>query len=59
MLTETFAARAALRRVVAFVHPDNAASARLLERAGFARTAARAADGWDGFALMRETPPRA
>ena len=59
MLTETFAARPDLRRVVAFVHPENAASARLLHRAGFAPAARRAADGWDGFALLRETPPRA
>ena len=59
MLAETFAACPELRRVVAFVHPDNAASARLLHRAGFAPSARRAADGWDGFALLRETPPRA
>ena len=53
MLDAGFAARPGLRRIVAFVHPDNGSSARLLGRAGFARIADRATDGWHGFALAR------
>lgn len=45
--------RPGLRRVVAFVDPENAASARVLERAGFARAGTRDADGWHVFLLPR------
>jgi RimJ/RimL family protein N-acetyltransferase len=51
--TAALADRPGLRRVVGFVHPDNAASARVLTRAGFAATGHRA-DGWQVFALSRE-----
>ncbi len=43
-----------LRRVVAFVHPDNAASTWVLTRAGFSATGSRPTDGWQVFALSRE-----
>jgi len=52
-VADAFALRAGLRRVVAFVHPDNAASMRVLERAGFARGGARDSDGWQVFATIR------
>ncbi|MFN3646537.1 MAG: GNAT family N-acetyltransferase [Gemmobacter sp.] len=42
-----------LRRIVAYTHPDNAPSARLLARAGFAPTGTRAADGWNAHMLSR------
>ncbi|TNF60359.1 MAG: N-acetyltransferase [Burkholderiales bacterium] len=45
--------RAGLARVVAYVHPQNTASTRVLARAGFVPAAARASDGWLGFALNR------
>lgn len=49
-----WADRPGLRRVVGFVHPDNAASARVLTGAGFAQEGCRAGDGWQVFALSRE-----
>lgn len=49
MVRDALRSRAGLRRIVAYVHPDNAASARVLERAGFRSAAARASDGWHGF----------
>ncbi len=43
--------RPGLKRVLAYVHPDNAASVRVLARAGFVSAEARASDGWLGFAF--------
>jgi len=45
--------RAGLARVLAYVHPDNGASTRVLARAGFLPVAARACDGWLGFVYTR------
>lgn len=47
--------RAGLQRVVAYVHPQNTASTRVLARAGFVPAAARVSDGWLGFAFTRAT----
>lgn len=53
MVAHAFKSRPGLRRVVAFVHPDNLASVRVLQRAGFAPSTARPSDGWLGFARTR------
>jgi RimJ/RimL family protein N-acetyltransferase len=53
MVANAFGSRPGLRRVVAFVHPENFASTRVLRRAGFAPSAARSSDGWLGFACTR------
>jgi len=45
--------RTGLARVVAYVHPENTASTRVLARAGFVPAAARASDGWLGFVFIR------
>lgn len=52
MVTEASKTRPGLRRVVAYVHPENNASIRVLERAGFRPSAARSSDGWLGFAFV-------
>lgn len=52
-LAQVWGARPGLRRVLAFVHPDNAASARLLGRAGFRAAGRRDSDGWPAYALSR------
>lgn len=52
-VTRAFQSRPALRRVVAYVHPDNTLSARVLVRAGFQSSAARPTDGWPGFTCVR------
>ena len=51
MVTHAFKSRRGLRRVVAYVHPENRASIRTIERAGFLPSAARSSDGWLGFAV--------
>ena len=53
LATTALRKRTGLQRVVAYVHPDNTASTRVLARAGFVPAAARASDGWLGFALTR------
>lgn len=53
MLHPIWDQRPGLRRVLAFVHPDNMASARLLARAGFHRAGTRDRDGWQAHALSR------
>ncbi len=53
MVTNAFRTRPGLRRVVAYVHPENSGSIRVLERAGFLPSVARASDGWLGFASTR------
>ena len=50
-----FAAHPALRRIEALVHPDNAGSARVLEKAGYARDGRRA-DGRLVFAKLAARP---
>jgi RimJ/RimL family protein N-acetyltransferase len=50
MVANAFRSRPGLRRVVAYVHPQNHASIRVLKRAGFVPSAARPSDGWLGFA---------
>lgn len=45
--------RAGLTRVVAYVHPENTPSTRVLTRAGFVPASTRASDGWLGFAFTR------
>jgi RimJ/RimL family protein N-acetyltransferase len=50
MVANAFRSRLGLRRVVAYVHPQNHASIRVLKRAGFVPSAARPSDGWLGFA---------
>lgn len=47
--------RTGLQRVVAYVHPDNVASARVLIRAGYEPSRPRTADGWMGFSCARQT----
>jgi RimJ/RimL family protein N-acetyltransferase len=49
-----FADHAWLYRIVAFVHPDNAASARCLRRAGYHDRGHRD-DGWSCFVIYRDT----
>jgi RimJ/RimL family protein N-acetyltransferase len=53
LVVNAFKSRPGLRRVVAYVHPDNRASVRVLERAGFSPSTARLSDGWLGFARSR------
>jgi RimJ/RimL family protein N-acetyltransferase len=55
MVRDALRSRPGLRRIVAYVHPENAASARVLERAGFVPAADRASDGWRGFAVTLPT----
>lgn len=55
-VARAFARMPGLLRLVAKVHPGNPASARVLERAGFAPAPAPAGPfaGWDWFALRRQ-----
>jgi len=52
-VTAAFQSRPGLRRVVAYVHPDNMGSARVLKRAGFKSSDPRVSDGWLGFSCGR------
>jgi RimJ/RimL family protein N-acetyltransferase len=52
-VTEAFHTHPGLRRVVAYVHPENMRSARVLERVGFGYSDARLSDGWLGFICNR------
>lgn len=52
-VTAAFQSRPGLRRVVAYVHPDNMGSARVLKRAGFEHSDPRVSDGWLGFSRGR------
>ncbi len=53
MVRDTLRSWPGLRRIVAYVHPENSASVSVLQRAGFLPAAARASDGWLGFAVSR------
>lgn len=55
MAANALKTRPGVRRVVAYVHPENSGSIHVLERAGFLPAVARASDGWLGFASTR--PP--
>jgi RimJ/RimL family protein N-acetyltransferase len=53
MVVDAFRSRPGLKRIVAYVHPENTASVKVLERAGFRAGPARASDGWHGFVTDR------
>lgn len=53
MVRDTLRSRPGLRRIVAYVHPENTASVSVLQRAGFQPAAARASDGWTGFEVLQ------
>lgn len=55
MVRDALRSRPGLRRIVAYVHPQNTASVLVLQRAGFQPAAARASDGWLGFAVSQPT----
>ena len=48
-----FSSHPGLRRLVARVHPDNRASARALEKAGYRRDTVVGPDGWHLFRIDR------
>ena len=52
-VTEAFQTRPRLHRVIAYVHPNNIGSARVLKRVGFEYSNVRLSDGWLRFGCNR------